>query len=258
MTYEVSTAYISAFFLVMIRVGAMFYLAPFFSTQAVPARIKLGLAVFVTLVLLPVETESLPAMQVGFDFFAAAFREALLGLMLGYAVSLVFQAIEMAAAVVGVQIGFGLAEVVDPVNGSRSSTLQQFYNITAMLIFLGLNGHHLVIQGLLDSFRLVPVGTFDPTTLDLDLFIAYAAGAIELAMRVAIPVMAAVLLADVALAVASKTMPQLNVMSISFPLKIAGGLLILALSLPYAMQLASDSFGGIPGVVNNLLPPAQG
>lgn len=258
MTYGVETAYISTFFLVMIRVGAMFYLAPFFSTHSVPDRVKLGLAIFVTLVLLPVETKSLPEMQLGFDFFVAGFREAMLGLMLGYAVSLVFQAIEMAAAVVGVQIGFGLAEVVDPINGSRSSTMHQFYNVTATLIFLGLNGHHLVIQGLLDSFRTVPVGSFDPTAMDLDLFIAYVAGAIELAMRIAIPVVASVLFTDVALAVASKTMPQLNVMSISFPLKIAGGLLILALSLPYTMQLATDSFGGIPGIVNGLLPSAQG
>ena len=254
MTFEVSTLYLTNFVLILTRIGATFYLAPVFGVQSVPARIKLGLALFVTLVLLPLQSESLVEVESGFPFFIAATREGLIGLAIGYSVSLVIRGVEMAAALVGIQLGFGLAEFYDPIHGVNSNTMMQFYTVLATLIFLGLNGHYLVIQGITDSFRLVPIGTFDPSTVDAERFAILVSGAIALSVRIAMPVLAAVLLADVGLAVASKAMPQLNVMSISFPIKIGGGLIVLMLSLPFAMRIASQSYANIPALVDFLLP----
>ncbi len=254
MNWTVSSVYLETFVLVVTRVGAIFFLAPMFGYRTIPARVKIGLAATVTLVLVPLEVEDARALGAGLPFFLAVASEALLGLAIGYVLSLVMAGLEAASAIVGVQMGFGLAEFFDPISGGQSDTLQQFYAMLAALIFLGINGHHLVLQGMADSFRMVPLGTFDPAVVSMDQFALLVGGAVSLALRVAMPVLATMVIADVGLVFMARALPQANMLVVGFPIKVLAGLLILMVSLPFTLDVMSRAFTAVPGQLDFLFP----
>lgn len=246
MTFELSPLYIQNFALVLTRISTVFVAAPVFGSRGIPAQVKIGLAVFATLIFLPMQTRELVAVPDGLiGLILALGREVAVGLVIAFAVLLVFIGLEMAAQVMGVQIGFGLGSVLDPVGGVPSSTLDQFYVVLVTLAFLTANGHYLVLEGIGRTFDLVPLNTFDASTLDMSGMLLLSAAMFVIAVRIAMPVTVALFLTDLTLGLVSRSFPQLNVLVVGMPLKILVGLLVLMLSLEATATVMNGAFGHI-------------
>ncbi len=233
------------FFLILIRMTGMLVSAPLLSHRAIPAWTRIGFAFFFALVLLPLQKDTLPAppSQLG-TVAAAVLSETLFGLALGLTMQLVFIGVQMGSHLLGLQMGFGLGAVYDPISGAQFGALDQFYAVLVTLIFFTVNGHHLVIQAMAETLKGMPLGTFNPITLQADAIAGLAAGLLVTAVRVAMPVVAALFLTDVAMGFVARVMPQANVMIMGTPVKVGVGLVVLMAALPATAALMNGVIAG--------------
>ncbi len=225
------------FFLLLMRSSALVVTAPVLSHHSVPALLKIGFAAGLALVLTALVPPGTPTPVTLAEVIEGVLREALFGLALGLAMNLVFLAVQMASRAVGVQIGFSIAGVVDPLTGVDSGALDQFYVVLATLVFFAVEGHHAVLLTLGETVRAVPPGTFDPFAFSLEGIAAFGAGLFVTALRVALPLLAALLLVDLGLGFVARTVPQVQVLLLGLPLKVGVGLLVLAAALPATTYL---------------------
>jgi len=240
-------AKIELFLLVLSRTAGIFTLVPIFGTNQTPPHVRVGVAISLALVFVPLcapvgtglpTTDLLPMLLL-------LTREALVGLVIGFATTLIFEAIQAGGHYVDMHSGFSMATLFDPVYGSPGAVASHLNRLLAGLLFFVTNAHHIMLAGLADSFRILPVG-------QMGLNPAAAGGVLELmgpffaiAIRIAAPAVAAVLLADVALAVIARGVPQMNVFIVGLPLKLGIGLIGMLISLPVVIALSRDAFGDI-------------
>jgi len=172
-------------------------------------------------------------------------KETIVGLVIGFVTTLVFTAIQLAGDYIDLQSGFSFATMFDPVYGAQTAVAGRLHHLLAGLLFFVTNAHHILLSGLADSFRLLPVGQFslDPAVAGgvVDLFAALFA----VAVRIAAPVVAAVFLADVALAMISRAVPQMNILMSGLPLKLGVGIVGMLVALPVAVAMSSNLLADI-------------
>ncbi len=226
------------FLLLLIRVSGMLVSAPLLSHKGIPSWTKVGFAVFFALVLVPLQQDRAPQppQQLG-TVVDAVIREVLFGLALGLAMNLVFMGLQLASRIVGVQMGFGIGAVLDPITGAEFGTFDQFYALLVTLVFFTINGHHLVIQVLAETTRGVPLGSFDPFSLQIAGITGLIAGLTVTAVRMAMPVMAALFLTDLGLGFVARTVPQVQVLVVGAPIKIVVGVVVLGAALPVTVAM---------------------
>lgn len=227
-----------AFLLILIRTSAMLVSAPLLSHKGIPAWSKVGFAVFFALVLVPLQEDRLPEPPATFGPLAAAvLSETLFGLALGLAMQLVFVGLQMGSHLLGIQMGFGLGSVYDPVTGAQFGAFDQFYAVLVTLVFFTVNGHYMVIQALAETVRAVPLGSWNPLFLHGDAIAGLITGLLVTAVRIAMPVVAALFLTDVGMGFVARTMPQANILIVAMPVKIGIGILVLIAALPLTTTL---------------------
>ena len=254
--FAVSPEWSAQFLFVLARLSAAVVAVPILGARGVPAPAKIGLAVLLSLIVLPLEAEPRGVAPTQLPLFASALgSEVLVGLAIGVAVSLVFHGLEMAASIVGVQIGFGLHGVVDPLSGQQSSVIEQFYRLVVTLVFFAVNGHYLVIGALLRTFEVVPPGTADMTLIAGERVVPFFSSLFVVAVRIALPVMGTLMLTDLAMGLVARTVPQMNVLVVGFPVKVGVGILVLAISMPLVTAFMGAVFGSALVDVNGFLRP---
>lgn len=227
-------------FLILARIASFMSLAPFFSIKNTPNLPKLGLAVFVTLLIMP----TLPPMtNIPVDLVSYAIliiKEVVVGLILGYAAILTFTAIMIAGELIDSQMGFAMASIVDPQNNSSITLIGEFMYVLQILLFLAVDGHHQLLMAISYSYTLIPVaGAIFKTTFVtavLKMFIEM----FSLGIRMAAPFIVAFLICDIALGLIARTVPQLNVFVLSFPLKTGLGMLTMVAVLPVMTALINN------------------
>jgi flagellar biosynthetic protein FliR len=217
-----------------VRCTGLFVVAPIFGRRNIPAYFKIGFSFFIALIIINTlpNVNYLIEIDTVFGFVALVFKEFVVGIIIGYVGYIIFASIYIAGQLVDMQIGFGVINVLDPITNAQVPVTSNFYYTVTMLIFLMSNGHHLVIRALYQSYTLVPLGqaTFNATLMNNglrvfgDIFI--------IALKISAPIIAAIFIADIALGIISKTVPQLNIFIVGMPLKIAMGLIILAITVP--------------------------
>lgn len=245
MVNDISPAWSYSFLLILIRTSGMLVSAPLLSHKGIPSWTKVGFAVFFAIVLVPLQKDNLPAppQQLG-DVAAGVIREVLFGLALGLGMNLVFIGIQMGSHIIGLQMGFGLGGIFDPISGVENGVLDQFYALLVTLVFFTINGHYMVIQTLAETVRAIPPGSFDPFAIHSTAGMAgLMAGLTVSALRVAMPVMVALFLADLGLGFVARTVPQMNILMVGMPLKVIVGVLVLGASLPVTMQVMNGVIG---------------
>jgi flagellar biosynthetic protein FliR len=242
--FVVTPEYTYAFFLVLLRTSSMLVSAPLLSHKGIPAYTKVGFAVFFSLVLVPLQGENPPAPPQHFGFVIDdTVREVLFGLALGVVMNVVFIGVQMASRIIGLQMGFGLGAVFDPITGAEFGSFDQFYSLLVTLVFFTINGHHLVVQTLAETTRAVPLGTFNPFLLTPNGITSLMAGLTVTAVRLAMPVMAALILTDLGMGLASRTVPQMQVLIVGAPIKILVGVVVLGAALPATVTLLHGILG---------------
>lgn len=238
---NLSPEYTYTFFLILLRTSGMLVSAPLLSHKGIPSYTKVGFAVFFALVLVPLQKDAMPQPPQNMGVLAdAVIREVLFGLGLGLAMNLVFIGLQMASRMIGLQMGFGLGAVFDPITGAEFGTFDQFYSLLVTLVFFSINGHYMIVQTLAETVRAVPLGTFDPFALNPAGITSLIAGLTLTAVRLAMPVMAALFLTDLGMGMVSRTVPQMQVLIVGAPIKIVVGVLVLGAALPFTMQLMNS------------------
>ena len=243
------------FLLVMIRTSGLFILAPILGDQGIPKLIKVGLVVLFGLIL----SAALPTPQVNLEIQSTwelaglVFNEILIGVIIGLLFRLIFYGVLTAGSIVGYQIGFMFAQVFDQNNATQVSIIGRFWEVCAILFFVSINGHHLLINGLAESFQVIPVGSVNAFGSAGEMIIKYSAYIFVIAFKIASPVIITLYLTDIALGTIAKTMPTMNVFFVGFPIKIFSGLAVMAMSLPLFMFVIEKSMVYFDAELSKLL-----
>ncbi len=224
------------FGLLLVRCLGFYMAGPVFAQRAIPGRIKVLLAVATAAALFPavgVETAVAPGM-VGFALAVAG--ETFMGLVLAIGAALPFVGIRLAANLIGIQMGFGIVNVIDPKDGERVSILDRLYDIVSVMLFLVLNGHHLLLRALGASLGIVPLGGAAPSLGVAGQLVGMAGSMFVVALAVGAPLIAVLFLTDAAMGFVARTVPQMNIFIVGFPVKIAIGLFGVAVTLPFFLS----------------------
>lgn len=250
-----STLQFLSLFLIFVRILAILMIAPIFSQRNIPILAKVGLAALLSLLLLPVVipesgSDTTPLPQDLPRFLLVVAQEILVGVLIGFVSNLVFVALDMAAKIMGLQIGFQAANLFDPMSNIPSTALEQFYTLLALLLFLAINGHHWLIAALGRTFEIAPPGTFVLTRLTIERLMALTNESFVAAIRIALPVTGALLLADLGLGLIARAVPQVQVFFLGLPLKMGLGFVVLALTMIITLPLVKDL---LADMVTNIL-----
>lgn len=232
-----------AFLLVLFRFSGLFILAPLFGSSAIPPRIKVMLALAMTVC---VFTAGMPAMHHHVEaslapLVIAAGSEMMIGLLMGFGATLPLMGIQMAGMVMGQQVGFGLAQTFNPDYNDETEVLGQVLFLFALTIFLTLGGHHQLMRVLLGSFNHIPLGGYMPDGTILDLAVGMLTVMFELGLRIAAPLLCLVFLETIAIGFISRTAPQFNLMNLGFPVRIMLGLLLMAAIVLLMRETLADA-----------------
>jgi len=228
------------FLLIMMRLNAMIMIAPFFSSDVIPFRIKALISFLVTLVIFPMVAAKgykIPGDMGG--YFLLVLQEVAIGLFIGFLVSVIFAAFQLAGEFFAVQIGFGINEVLDPIGQVSVPLVGQFKNLIGLLVLLAMNGHHLMLQGIYRSYELAPVISVNKVFMGgLFKYLLYTfSGMFVVALKIALPIVGIIFLMEVSLGVLSKVAPQMNIMMLGFPFKIAISFVVMIVITPLIVKI---------------------
>jgi len=216
-----------AFALVLVRISGLMLTAPVYGSQVVPMRIRAALAGAISLLMFPIIAPTLPQDVTLATAIPGLVGELLIGLIMGLALGLVFAGVQLAGIIVAQQAGLGLGEVFNPVLNTDATVVDQIFFLTAMTVFVIVGGHRELMRALLDTYATLPVLSFRVTPDAVDLICDVLSGSYALGLRMAAPVLISLLIATVVMGFLSRTMPQLNILSVGFPIR---AILALALS----------------------------
>ena len=242
--------------IILIRVGPLLFFMPVFGSKSVPSQAKILLSLMVALVLasvVHVSADQLPTSTLGFLLFV--FNEIIFSAILAFFARLIFASILIAGQMVGIQMGMGMAGVMDPQFGTQVSLIGQFWNIIAFLIFLAVGGHHIFFRTLVESYNWVAPGTLHLGDATYNGIIKGVSHMFVLSIKIMAPAGAAVFFSHVGMGIIAKTVPQVPILIVGMPVNIVLGFIFVGLSLQYFMPLMIKEFH----MLNILLPKlAQG
>jgi flagellar biosynthetic protein FliR len=250
-----------AFLLVFCRITSFFVVAPVFSSRNIPTMFKIGLAFFISVIVF---------LTVGFDtkvtadanYLLAVFREVLAGLIIGYVSYLFFTIVQTSGAFMDMQMGFGIANIVDPLTGVSAPMFGNLKYMVMMLVFLSINGHHYLLAAIMDSYKWLPLDNHLYHTISTgglaDFMIRTFAETFLLSLQISAPIVVSMLLTDVGLGLLARTAPQYNVFVIGVPVKILAGLALMVLLLPGFGVLFQMLFDHMFGALDKLFTVLKG
>lgn len=239
--------------LVLFRVVGLSLSAPIFSATAIPRRVKIGLALAISMMTFPLVQPVLPEELTLPQVLAGVVGEMMVGLAIGYGLSMVFTAVQLAGSMIDQQAGTALGHVFNPGLESSSTVMGQLLFFMVMGVFLAMNGHVAVVRALLESFARIPPMGFRVTPSVVDLLVGLLTSSFILAIRLAGPVLTALLLVSLAKGFISRTVPQLNVLAVGFSIPSTVALLMLALSMTAAQDLLVEGLTDTMDALTTLL-----
>lgn len=226
---QIST-WVASFILPLFRVTAVLMSMPVFGTTLVPGRVRLYLALAITVVIAPGLPPMPPVNALDLTALMLVVEQILIGALLGFSLQLFFQAFVVAGQIISIQMGMAFASMIDPTNGVNTAVIGQFLTMLVTLLFLAMNGHLVVFEVLTESFTTMPVGSAMLINHFWDIAgkLGWVLGA---AMLLVLPAITALLVVNIAFGVMTRAAPQLNIFSIGFPLTLVLGMVIFWVSL---------------------------
>ncbi len=250
--------HIEIFLLVLTRVSGIFILSPFFGSLNIPRYIRVGAAFFISIVLFPIVDINGISVPTSLGYYAlAVIGELLVGIMIGFAATVVLATIKLAGQLMDMQVGFAMVNVVDPTSEQQVTLIGSFLYNLCILVFLLTNGHYLLLTALTQSFATVPLLTAQFKGA-LTLLMVKAVGNIFLiGLKIALPVLFAILLTNIGLGVLARTMPQMNIFVVGIPAQIVVGIFILGMMLPFYGAYLGVIFHDMAQTIKTLLQVLQ-
>jgi flagellar biosynthetic protein FliR len=218
------------------RILAMIASSPILGNKQIPARVKLGLSVLIAIIIAPTLGEMPPVAIGSPQGLLIMIQQIIIGVAMGFTMRLIFTAVEMAGDLAGLQMGLGFASFYDPVNATHSPIVAQWLGMVAALAFLAINGHLYMLSALAESFRMLPVGNMIPNQ-GFHAVASWGGSIFAYALQISLPILAALLITNIALGILTRAAPQLNLFAIGFPITLAIGFLVLMLSMPHFIPM---------------------
>ncbi|MGV3741565.1 MAG: flagellar biosynthetic protein FliR [Burkholderiaceae bacterium] len=251
--------WIAALLWPLTRILGMVAVAPLFGNVSVPARIKIGLGVMLALIMAP-SVPALPAADpMSYAGLLILIQQLIIGLGIGFAMRIVFAGVEMAGEITGMTMGLGFATFYDPQTRGQSSAISQFLSLLTIMVYLASNLHLVLLSALAESFVSLPITAAPAGGHLAQTLVAWGGRIFSAGVQLSLPIVAALLITNLALGILTRAAPQLNLFGIGFPITIGVGFVMLAVTLPYLAtpigNLFQESLVTIRQMTSSGLPP---
>ncbi len=235
---EITEKQIEIFILVFLRVSAIVATMPIVGNRTVPVRVKGGISLAIAFLLFPFVELHPPPLEI-LPLGLRMAGEVMIGIIIGFAGRLIFAGVQLAGQLAGFQMGFAIVNVFDPVTSAQVSIIAQFQYLLAMLIFLAIDGHHLFLYAIAESYRIVPPIDFHFSGELMQAIVELSKNIFIVAIKIGAPVTAMLLMISIGFGLIARTVPQINILIVGFPVKIAMGLIGIGLTLPIFTRMIS-------------------
>ncbi|MDD4890292.1 MAG: flagellar biosynthetic protein FliR [Phycisphaerae bacterium] len=239
--------------MVIFRVGGIMIMAPFFGSASVPPRVKVALALVLSLAIWPALPHNgmlpvtLPAIITG------VLAELLVGLTMGFVVTIVFSGLQIAGLAISQQMGISLADVFNPDFNESADVVSVLYYWIGLVIFLAIGGHRMLLGSLVDSFGLIPPGGFVLNERTMALVTGAMTASFVMAFKVSLPVVLALFMTSVAMGLINRTVPQMNILTVGFAVRSSLGMLLAAATLVAVMGVFTGAIEHAMGQLNSAI-----
>ncbi len=227
------------YLLPLFRVAAFVMAAPILSTAMIPVNVRMIISVAISIAIFPSLTPDSSVDPVSLEMVLLIFQQVLIGVSLGFVMQFIFAAVVMGGQVIGMQMGLGFAQMMDPQTGVNVPVVSQFYNIIAVLLFLSINGHLVLIQILGESFNLIPIAGVGLPLSAIESLVYFSAWIFSGALIMVLPAVVALLMINMVMGVITRATPQMNIFAVGFSITITAGFIVIMVTLSTALpQLA--------------------
>jgi len=242
------------FLLILFRCSGFIMLTPVFGRREFPAQAKIGLAGFLALIIYPLIQDTAADLNM-WDLATLVVKETFVGLSIGYITLMMFSSLYVAGQIIDMQMGFGIVNVMDPQSNTQVPLMGNFYYILTILIFLTVNGHHVLISALIKSFEIVPISRAVFEGRLLEIIVSSFKEMFLIGFKVSLPVISMIFLTDFAMGIIARTVPQMNVFIVGLPIKILVGIAGMIIVFPMYLVALDVIFNG---TYDNILTLLQG
>mgnify|MGYP001413604591 CR=1 FL=1 len=229
--------------LIFVRVASFFATMPFFSYRTIPAMHRLAFSLVLSWTMYYTMNDT--RISIDDTYFLLILKESLVGLLIGFTAAMIMSAVQVAGSLIDFQMGFSIANVIDPQTETQSPMMGQYFYMFALLFLLSVNGHHLLLDGIYYSYKFIPLelGTFSLGRASLANYMIRAFQSMfVIAFQMAVPVVASLFLVDVALGIIARTVPQMNIFVIGFPVKIVAALIVMLVVMSAIFEVVQHLF----------------
>jgi flagellar biosynthesis protein FliR len=234
------------FILVFARMASMVAFSPIIGSGSVPPQAKVGLSFLLSIIIFPIVARSFPPIPEPIIlFWVLMVREMFIGMLIGVIGSLMFAAIQLSGQIYGMQVGFGIVNVMDPMSEEQTSLLGEFTFIFAILLFLVMDGHHVFVRIIANSYTVVPMGSFSfSESLGVEVS-HWLTKAFIIAFKIGAPMIFCLLLISAAMGIVARAVPQMNIFIVGLPINIFVGLFMMAASFMFLAYLLRGYFTSV-------------
>ncbi|WAM32116.1 flagellar biosynthetic protein FliR [Caldicellulosiruptor naganoensis] len=228
--YLLNSSYV--FFLILARMSGIFIASPIFGRRNIPAYFKIGFAFFLSIIVMLSYNFSYTIPQNLIEFVLEVAKEFVVGLVIGFISYMIFSAILLAGQIIDNAIGFGMANVIDPLSEIQVPLLGNFLYLYMLVVFFATDNHHILIRAVVYSYKIVPLGYSSILPQISQKFITFFIELFVIGIEISLPILMSMLVVDIILGILSRAVPQMNVFMVGLPIKIAIGFLVLVIVLP--------------------------
>jgi flagellar biosynthetic protein FliR len=239
-TEEQILSSVASFIWPFIRISSMFISIPILSIKSIPAKIRLMTAFLITLIVVPLLQVNPEIVIFSYEGLMVTIQQMAIGLSTGYILQMVFAVMVVGGQSIAYSMGLGFASLVDPATGVQVPVVAQIFMVTSTLLFLSVNGHLLVIEMLVESFKTLPIGVVGISLDDIWSIIIWSSQMFSAGVLLALPVLAALLFVNISFGVAARAAPQLQIFGVGFPITIMLGMVLIWVSLSNILDVFSD------------------
>lgn len=246
------------YLLILVRMSGFVYTGPFFSQRNVPVRVKSGIAIFISIIVFFAIPLSLPEYYGIIGFSIIVIKEAIAGALMGLFSNIAYQILAYAGQIMDMQIGFSMVSQLDPNTGYQTTITATFYSHLVMLMMIITNLHHYFIKAVVDSYKVIGLGEAILSPNMYQLMLRFIVDYFIIAMRIVLPIFAAILVVNTILGILAKVAPQMNMFVIGLQLKILVGLIVLYLIIGHATSVADYIFNKMMELMRAIIEIMRG
>jgi flagellar biosynthesis protein FliR len=247
--YNLFELEVFAFLLVLARMSAFIVTWPVLGSMNVPANLKALLALMLSVVVYPIVKDGMTVPLISLQqLIFYVMKEVLIGLSLAFIAHMFFYGLQVGSEIISISLGLSSAQMFNPTIGAQSTPIDTFCYVVGALVFLLINGHHMFLTGLVQSYDIIPALRWGIDMETYSQVALFGQTVVEFGLKISAPILVSILLINIALAIVSRAVPQINVLVTSMPVNALAGLIIMFLMMPLLVNILGISVGEYVGL----------